>query len=52
MKRAISVSEYLKSKGVSTDRINCIGYGNTRPILPNTTEENRAKNRRIEILIF
>ena len=52
MKRAISVSEYLKSKGVSTDRMHCIGYGNTRPILPNTTEENRAKNRRIEILIF
>lgn len=52
MKRAISVRDYLVSKGISASRINCIGMGASKPLLPNTTEENRAKNRRIEFKFY
>ena len=47
-KRAQSVVTYLTKAGVITDRIRAIGYGKTRPLVPNTTEENRQLNRRIE----
>ncbi len=47
-KRAQSVVTYLTKAGVATDRIRAIGYGKTRPLVPNTTEENRQLNRRIE----
>ncbi|HEY3330508.1 MAG TPA: OmpA family protein [Capsulimonadaceae bacterium] len=43
---------FVASDDVSPDRINCVGYGDRRPILPNTTPENRAKNRRVEIVIL
>lgn len=52
MKRAVSVSEYLISKGIDKNRIQCKGYGDSMPLLPNSSEENRAKNRRIEIIIL
>ena len=52
MKRAISVSEYLVNKGIDASRITCYGKGDTEPLLPNTTEENRAKNRRIEFKFY
>jgi outer membrane protein OmpA-like peptidoglycan-associated protein len=32
-------------------RIKTVGYGQTRPLVPNTTPENRAKNRRVELLV-
>ncbi|WP_461101937.1 OmpA family protein [Spirosoma koreense] len=47
-KRAQSVVSYLTKAGISPARIRAIGYGKTRPIAPNTTEENRQLNRRIE----
>ena len=52
MKRANSVRDYLVSKGISAERINCYGMGASMPLLPNTTEENRAKNRRIEFKFY
>ena len=52
MKRAFSVREYLVEKGISPNRINCSGMGDAQPLLPNTTEENRAKNRRIEFRFY
>jgi OmpA-OmpF porin, OOP family len=44
--RAKSVVDYLAVKGVSAARIHAVGYGDTRPVVPNTSEANRAKNRR------
>ncbi len=38
--------------GVDKKRIQTIGYGSARPIAPNDTEENRAKNRRVEVKIL
>ena len=48
-KRTESVKAYLISKGVSEDRLTAIGYGESRPIAPNTTAAGKAKNRRVEL---
>lgn len=50
-KRAYAVSDYLTSKGVSTSRMNVKWYGETQPKVPNTSEANRAQNRRVEVAI-
>jgi outer membrane protein OmpA-like peptidoglycan-associated protein len=48
-KRAQSVVTYLTSTGgIAAPRIKAVGYGKTRPLAPNTTDENRRLNRRIE----
>jgi outer membrane protein OmpA-like peptidoglycan-associated protein len=52
MKRAESVSNYTKIKGIKGDRITTIGYGETQPVESNETAEGRAKNRRVDIAIM
>jgi OOP family OmpA-OmpF porin len=49
--RADSVRAYLIQKGVSPDRLDAKGYGPSRPVLPNTSNANRAVNRRVEFNI-
>lgn len=50
--RATSVVRYLiKVHQFDPKRLSAVSYADTRPLVPNTTPENRAKNRRIEILI-
>ncbi len=50
--RANSVMNYLvKHAGLSPDQIVVQGFGETKPIVPNTSEENRQKNRRVEIIV-
>jgi outer membrane protein OmpA-like peptidoglycan-associated protein len=51
-KRAESVMEYLINKGVSPDRLQAKGYGESRPIRPNFSARNRRKNRRVEFRIL
>ncbi|MBK6264767.1 OmpA family protein [Marivirga sp. S37H4] len=50
--RAENVMDYLVELGISKDRMKAIGKGDSEPLLPNNTESNRAKNRRVEFLIF
>ncbi|MBB4078887.1 outer membrane protein OmpA-like peptidoglycan-associated protein/Tol biopolymer transport system component [Lewinella aquimaris] len=45
-RRAASVKRYLVSQGIATDRIAAVGYGESRPVESNDTEEGRASNRR------
>lgn len=45
-KRAKAVADYLFANGIDTSRITYKGYGSTKPIAENTTEEGRALNRR------
>ncbi|MCS7028425.1 MAG: OmpA family protein [Bacteroidia bacterium] len=50
--RAKAAAEYIISKGIDKNRIVPRGYGETKPIVPNTTDENRAINRRVEFKIL
>jgi outer membrane protein OmpA-like peptidoglycan-associated protein len=49
-RRAMACRSYLISKGIDGSRITAIGYGDTRPVAPNNTEEGRQQNRRIEAI--
>ena len=51
LKRAQSVADYLRGQGIAPERMTCRGYGASRPIADNTTDEGRARNRRIELTI-
>lgn len=48
-RRALSVSEFMNSQGLSPERMIVVGFGETRPISTNETTEGRAQNRRVEI---
>jgi len=48
-RRAETVRDYLISKGIAADRLTAKGYGETKPIADNETEEGRFKNRRVEL---
>ena len=47
--RAVSVENYLQSKGISDERLTSKGFGKSNPLYTNKTREGRAKNRRVEI---
>lgn len=49
--RAKAVVTYLSGKGIAATRLVAKGYGETKPVAANTTEEGRAKNRRTEMKI-
>ena len=50
-KRAEVATQYLINKGISNNRIISKGYGETRPMVQNISEENRKINRRVEFRI-
>jgi outer membrane protein OmpA-like peptidoglycan-associated protein len=49
--RADSVLRWLSEHGVSASRMTAQGYGMTRPLVPNITPANRARNRRVQFVI-
>jgi outer membrane protein OmpA-like peptidoglycan-associated protein/tetratricopeptide (TPR) repeat protein len=49
--RAKTVSDYLLSRGIDKSRLTYQGFGETRPIASNATEEGRAKNRRTVFVV-
>ena len=51
-KRAETVVNYIVKKGIAITRLTAKGYGDTTPIAPNDTEENKAKNRRTELKVL
>jgi outer membrane protein OmpA-like peptidoglycan-associated protein len=50
--RAKSVQTYLISKGINSSRIQIVGYGKTKPVADNATEDGKALNRRVEFKIL
>jgi len=49
--RARSVSEYLAANSIAKERLTYKGYGDTRPVVANDTEEHRQMNRRTEFKV-
>ncbi|MFZ9886546.1 MAG: OmpA family protein, partial [Myxococcota bacterium] len=49
--RALAVVEYMVGRGVPKKQLEHVGYGANRPLGPNDTEEQRARNRRVEFVI-
>lgn len=50
-RRAMAVMEYLKASGIAAEQIVMRFHGERYPLAPNTSEANRAKNRRVTILL-
>lgn len=51
--RASGVLRYLVEKGgIDSARISSIGYGATKPLMSNATEDGRSKNRRVEVVLY
>lgn len=50
--RARAVVNYLLQRGIAAQRLSAKGYGETRPVADNRTEEGRAQNRRTEMKII
>lgn len=51
-KRADAVKAYLLAKGANGNQISTKGYGETKPVADNATEEGRLKNRRVEFSVL
>jgi outer membrane protein OmpA-like peptidoglycan-associated protein len=49
--RASNVMLFLIERGVEKDRLESVGYGLTKPVADNNTDEGKAKNRRVELII-
>lgn len=52
MARATNVVRYLIACSVPSNRLSAVGYGEFRPMFPNTNEENRRLNRRVDIVLL
>ena len=50
--RAVSVTSYLEDHGIDPDRLIPTAYGERKFIVPNNSEANRQKNRRVDIVII
>jgi outer membrane protein OmpA-like peptidoglycan-associated protein len=50
-RRARSVADALVQRGVGSNRIYVVGRGESQPIASNNTDEGRARNRRVEIIL-
>ena len=49
--RSLTVVRYMTDHGIAKERIRAIGRGDSKPIVPNTSASNKAKNRRVEIVV-
>jgi outer membrane protein OmpA-like peptidoglycan-associated protein len=49
--RAREVYDFLKGQGIAESRMSYRGFGSNNPVAPNDTEPNRAKNRRVEVVL-
>ncbi len=52
LQRADAVKAFLVRQGIPDNTVKTQGFGDTRPVAPNDTEENKQKNRRIEVVFW
>ncbi len=50
--RALSVVRYLIARGIGKDKVQAVGCGAARPIASNATASGKARNRRVEIVVY
>jgi len=50
--RVDTVKKELISQGINGHRLKAVGYGESKPLVPNITAENKQKNRRVEIIVI
>ena len=50
--RAEAVRTALVGFGVESSRLSAVGYGADKPLVPNTGDGNRARNRRVQLVIL
>lgn len=48
-RRANAVKAYFESKGIAASRLTAVGFGESKPVAPNTTPEGMTQNRRVEL---
>ena len=51
-RRASNVKDFLIAQGVAADRLSSVGYGFTKPVATNSTDEGRQKNRRVDLVVI
>jgi chemotaxis protein MotB len=49
--RALTVLHYLEDHGIQSNRMSATAFGEYQPVAPNDSEENRGKNRRVNIVV-
>lgn len=49
--RAINVTRYLQEQGIAPQILGAVAYGEFKPVVANDSEEGKARNRRIEIIL-
>ena len=49
--RALTVTRYLIDRGIPENQIQAVACGESRPVVPNDSSANKAKNRRVEIVV-
>jgi OOP family OmpA-OmpF porin len=50
-RRAQAVLDYLTAQGVATERMRAVGYGESKPVADNGSDEGREQNRRVELTV-
>lgn len=50
--RAKVIANYLANSGIPDERLQHRGYGDTKPVAPNDSEDNKRKNRRVEFVVL
>src|SRR4030043_209544 len=50
--RALTVTRYLIQRGLPEDKIRAVGCGESRPLASNANATGKAKNRRVEIVVY
>jgi len=51
-KRATAITSYLENRGIPRKQLLASGYGSSQPIASNETEDGRARNRRIDLIVM